>query len=301
VELSPPVLYDLGLPAALHWLARWMLEKHSLIVRVEAEDADPEADSMRVLLFEAARELLFNVVKHAGVDAASVRLWQRDGHIHLCVTDEGTGFDVSPDSAPTTGTGFGLFSIRERLDSLGGGLQIESAPGRGTRVHLNVPIAPTITPASPATDPTESGVLAGRESTGDGANGGGSKIRVLLADDHAILRKGLTTILRSEPDLEIVGEAADGVEAVELARALEPAVVLMDVSMPSTDGIEATRRIRSEFSAIRVIGLSMHDEADVSAKMQDAGACGYVAKSGGAATLLAAIRGCGLARGPFVS
>jgi len=292
VELSPPVLYDLGLPAGLHWLARWMLEKHGLTVEVEAEDeANPEAENMRVLLFQAARELLFNIVKHAGVDTARVQLWRRDGHIRMSVADEGVGFDAGQECASATGTGFGLFSICERLDSLGGGLEIESAPGRGTCIRLHAPLqesGPEVLAAG--TTGASAPIVPGAARTA--ADGRRERIRILLADDHAILRQGLITMLRSEPDMEIVGEAANGHEAVELARALEPDIVLMDVSMPQGDGIEATRRIKSELPATHVIGLSMHDEADVSARMHAAGACAYVTKSGDTAVLLAAIRSC---------
>ena len=117
-----------------------------------------------------------------------------------------------------------------------------------------------------------------------------SPIRVLLADDHPVIRNGLAMLLDEEPDLEVVGQASDGEEAVELADQLQPDVVLMDITMPKLNGIDATRKISDELPWIRVIGLSMHEYADVAAAMMEAGAVGYVAKGTPAEFLLDAIR-----------
>ena len=114
---------------------------------------------------------------------------------------------------------------------------------------------------------------------------------MLLADDHALLREGLARLLDAEPDIEVVGQARDGMEAVRLASTLRPDLVLMDVSMPCLDGIEATRAIRSEFPGIRIIGLSMLDETEWAQAMRDAGAECFLSKAGPAADLLTAIRG----------
>src|SRR4026209_507847 len=87
------------------------------------------------------------------------------------------------------------------------------------------------------------------------------KIRVLLADDHAILRKGVRMLIDSQPDLEVVGEAKTGREAIEEARKLKPDIVVMDVSMPELNGIEGTRQICDELTQTKVIGLSMHKDS----------------------------------------
>jgi DNA-binding NarL/FixJ family response regulator len=113
---------------------------------------------------------------------------------------------------------------------------------------------------------------------------------VLLVDDHVVMRQGLSLLLAVESDLEIVGEASTGHEAVEKACQLRPEVVLMDYSMPGMDGVEATRLIHDRMPHIRVIGLSMFDEADRAQAMREAGAVAYVAKSAGPEVLLAAIR-----------
>ncbi len=115
-------------------------------------------------------------------------------------------------------------------------------------------------------------------------------MRVLIADDHLIVRTALAAMLAHEPDIEIVGEAADGKVAVEMARNLLPDVVLMDVSMPVMNGIDATRAIRAECPSVKVIGLSMFQQAEQATPMLDAGACGYVCKSESPEVLLAAIR-----------
>jgi DNA-binding NarL/FixJ family response regulator len=117
-----------------------------------------------------------------------------------------------------------------------------------------------------------------------------STIRVLLADDHPRVRRGLADLLAEHQDLEVVGEAADGEEAVDLALHCRPDVVLMDITMPRMDGLTATRRIVAELPQVRVIGLSMHEQDDLARAMHEAGAVAYLTKGGSAEALLAAIR-----------
>jgi DNA-binding NarL/FixJ family response regulator len=118
-----------------------------------------------------------------------------------------------------------------------------------------------------------------------------SVIRVLLADDHAVVRRGFRMLLSAQPDMEVVGEASNGREAAELAAELQPEIVIMDVTMPELNGIEATRRISRDCPKVRVLALSMHKDAVYVREILRAGARGYLLKDSGERELLAAVRG----------
>jgi DNA-binding NarL/FixJ family response regulator len=118
------------------------------------------------------------------------------------------------------------------------------------------------------------------------------RIRVLLVDDHALVRNGLSSVLRYHTELQVVGEAADGHEAVSLAAALKPDVVVMDVNMPRMDGVEASKRIKREFPSMVVIGLSMHDGGEHESAMRESGAAAYLTKDSAADRLIETILRC---------
>jgi DNA-binding NarL/FixJ family response regulator len=118
----------------------------------------------------------------------------------------------------------------------------------------------------------------------------GKRIRVLLADDHALFREGVRSLLATQPDIEVIGEVADGRAAVQQAAALHPDVVLMDITMPLLDGIEATRQIAARDGSVRVLVLTMHDNEEVFLRALGAGAAGYVLKKSGGGELMGAIR-----------
>lgn len=116
------------------------------------------------------------------------------------------------------------------------------------------------------------------------------KIRLLLVDDHAVVRSGLRMLLMSEEDMEIVGEAGSAAEALEAARLLKPDVVLMDIGLPDMSGIEATREIRKQHPNVAVVALTIHEDEEYFFKMLDAGARGYVPKRAAPEELITAIR-----------
>lgn len=117
-----------------------------------------------------------------------------------------------------------------------------------------------------------------------------SKIRVLIVDDHAMFREGIRSLLQGHDDVEVVGEATQGREAIEMVHQLTPQVVLMDIAMPVMGGLEATRRIQKESPNTRVLALTQYEDSEYILSMLKSGAKGYIAKTATASELVAAIR-----------
>lgn len=275
------------LVAAIRWIVEKMKPTGLTVHLSHNAPRIPLGPDLLMVLYQSVRELLLNVSKHAGTDRASVEIHQSGGSVCLEVRDEGRGFDVlGKDEPPTVEGGFGLLNIQERLRWLDGDVEIESKPGRGTRVRVTVPV-----------ERKESGpeagaaVMTGRlqEETRDLA-AGAELITVLLVDDHRIVRDGLRTALDEKPDLLVIGEAADGVEAINKVRELRPQVVVMDINMPRMNGLEATRHLRAEQPDLIIIGLSLHSRGEMARAMLEAGAVAYIPKEAATETLCVTIR-----------
>ena len=289
-ELSPPVLAHSNLVAALNWLVRYYRERFGLQVELTAEESLPdESPPLKVFLFRAVQELLFNTVKHAGVNNARVSLSSSDDHFVVTVSDEGQG--IKPDILDSDGSpvGLGLLSLRERARHVGGSFTIEDNAGQGSRFILTVPfdIVKTEKVNAPSTKPP---ISRPEPACALGAADG---IRVLFVDDHQVMRQGLIGLLTGKPNIRIVGEAADGYEAIEQVRTLHPNIVVMDINMPKMDGIEATRRIKAEWPNVCIIGLSMFDDEQITQKMREAGAEAFMSKTASSVDLLKTIYGIG--------
>jgi signal transduction histidine kinase len=141
-EISPPILYELGLNAALEWLAEQYTKRHTLAIQTElAFPSNRLPEAVRVTLYKCVQELLTNIVKYAHARQARLAMKASTGELTIMVRDDGVGFDVHKIEALSgPDRGFGLFSIRERLKSLGGSMSIESTIGQGTTVTLHVPL-----------------------------------------------------------------------------------------------------------------------------------------------------------------
>jgi len=288
-ELSPAVLYQSDLGETFEWLARQFEAKHGLVVHVEVRGRiDPQSETLRAFRYGAGREMLCNVVKHAGVPEARLRLQCVRRSVWLTISDRGCGFD--PGALGKAG-GFGLLSIRERVELLGGRMRMRTAAGKGSTFLISVPDHES-SPAEAVEEPAAERLGSLPDAVPACSSEPASRhLRVLLVDDHKIVREGLAALLDAEPDIEVVGQAADGREAVEMATELRPDVVVMDVAMPAMAGDEAARYIEQYLPQARIIALSMFEEAPVAERMRRAGVQTYLLKTSPAEELLAAIRG----------
>jgi CheY-like chemotaxis protein/anti-sigma regulatory factor (Ser/Thr protein kinase) len=246
------------------------------------------------------RELLINSWKHAGTGKATVTMAYKDRLLQIDVRDEGAGFDLAAAAAaaaaaaqPTSGLSskFGLFSIKERMRALGGSFELQSAPGQGTTATLSLPLARRdAREARDERDEQKSGSKPVAPLSPVSHVSRGTRTRVLLVDDHVMVRQGLRAVLDGYAEIELAGEAADGEEAVELAGRLRPAVVVMDINMPKKNGIEATAEIKAHYPDITVIGLSVNAGEANQAAMLKAGASTLLTKEAAVEQLYGAIQ-----------
>lgn len=304
-ELSPLVLHQSGLAAGFGWLRDWFLEKYGFNLEVWADDSLTPEEDISITLFQCVREIVFNSVKHSGAKSAQLEMaLDHDAFANISIKDQGVGFDadalVSQDAWKG---GFGLFSVRERVELLGGVMSIESAPGQGACFTLRFPAEvfscgnkenyrEKACAGKTGRDDAREDVLAAQLPAGIARRkeDGLPRFRVVLADDHSMVRQGLVRVFLDEADFEVVGEAADGKEALELARVLEPDIIVMDLQMPVMSGLEATRAIRKELPGVRVIGLSMDANKESRRSMVRAGALDLLHKGGSAEDLIQRVR-----------
>lgn len=305
-ELSPSVLHQCGLIAGFGWLQDWFKEKYNFDLEVCADERLKADSDVGITLFQCVREIVFNVVKHAGVKSARLMMFCDSSFVNISIRDEGAGFDAESVMQEGSSNGFGLFSVRERLELMGGMMEVESSPGLGSHFTLRLPagdlnfcsngnccekagcdrclvaMGPAASHASEFPVRVAPPVKLGEEQR---------PIRVVLADDHSMVRQGLKRVFSDEADFTVVGEAANSKEALKLARELEPDMVVMDLHMPLMSGLEATEQIRRELPSVQVIGLTMDVDKRVRQTMRRAGALDLLHKGGSAEDLIQKIRG----------
>lgn len=286
-ELSPPVLREHGLPVALKWLGEQMRDHHITVVVDCESDELSLSEAHAMLLFQSVRELLINAAKHAESGLVTVRMGLKDHVLGIEVQDLGKGFDpiamASPRATTQDSSKFGLFSIRERMKALGGRFDLTSAPGKGTTVVLELPMGvwtDSLSPNSVLPEDRSSAFTSEAYPPSPQPSKRESKdtVRVLLVDDHAMMRQGLRSVLEVYNDVHIVGEASDGEEAIAFVHELRPSVVIMDINMPKLNGIETTVRIKSQYPEITVIGLSVNADRENQEAMIHAGATQLITK-----------------------
>jgi CheY-like chemotaxis protein len=201
----------------------------------------------------------------------------------ITVKDTGSGCDPGALKEKRDDLGaFGLLDIEDRVNFLGGAMNVECASGKGFCVMLWVPR--DVTCSSDTHQPTSdvsrsSGLKPDGPAVAPVDWLAGRSIRVMIADDHQIMRDGLAELINGQDGIDVVGMAANGQEVVELSVKLRPDVILMDVSMPVMNGIDATKQIRASLPSVRIIGLTMHKDPDIHQAMLTAGACACHLKS----------------------
>ena len=214
------------------------------------------------------------------------------------MTDQGVGFEPArlEDRSKSVQVGWGLFRIRERLTLLGGRMDIDSAPGRGTRIRL---VAPRDAAQGTVPGANESRIVVPRAAAAvHGHRASADALKILIVDDHLPVRRALREMLHQRPQLSVVGDASNGYEAIAHAYTLQPDVILMDVSMPHMDGVDATARIHAELPDIRILGVSMLAGSETADAIEHAGAAGFFVKGTDTQRLIDHLLAFHAARGP---
>ena len=277
-ELRPTILDDLGLLPALQSLAQRVAERTGLCIRVDSALAGRLAPAVETALYRIMQEGLTNIAKHAAATHVDLQLWRDDERVHGLLRDDGVGFVVEHVMGQTGPRGLGLLGIQERLEALGGTLQITSAPGQGTTLQITLPAAG----ARPGRGrgPAAGPLVIRRSAL--------MPIRLLLAEDHVMVRQGLRALLE-QAGMVVIGEASDGPEALRLARAHQPEVAILDIAMPHLNGLETARRLREAVPQTKIIVLTMHTEEPYVLEALQAGVVGYVLKTQAAVDIVQAI------------
>jgi DNA-binding NarL/FixJ family response regulator/signal transduction histidine kinase len=210
------------------------------------------ANGAETQLHFVVREALSNARSHSGQKEATVTLTYDDASVRVVIEDHGSGFSTYVGPERRKSGHFGLGIMCERAEEVGGSLEIDSAPGSGTRVTVVLP----------------------RQLKAESTSGR----RVLLVDDHPLFLEGMANLMTGR-GMKVVGIANNGLEAQEKARELHPDVILMDIEMPRCDGLEATRRIKAEMPEVKVVMLTVSGEERHLFDALQGGASGYLLKS----------------------
>jgi PAS domain S-box-containing protein len=256
-RLRPLVLVEDGLEAALREEAKSACNQAALVSCEVISELDGRLDPVvETALFRVAQQALANVVDHAGATHALVAIECSARGVTLRVSDDGCGFDPDHVQVLADIAHFGLIAMRERVEALGGRFQVITAPGErdggGGQAAVDRP---------------------------DREVGAMTLPRLLVVDDHDMLRQALVELLR-QAGFDIVGEAADGADAVALAKQLEPDVVLMDLRMPVLGGLDATRLIKDACPAIQVVLLTAFEGPALQQQAEEAGCFAFLVKGG---------------------
>ncbi len=290
VELSPPLLSHSTFTKAIEWLANWVEDNYGIIVKCNlCPESNQIREKQKYYLFEAIREALLNVQKHAETSTAYVLINElATNRLLVRIDDYGKGCDPEKlKESEQTADHFGLQSLKQRLELMGCQVKFDTKPGKGFHIKIYSPMTESQESMGGDEFSTEDVFEEKEEESQMFAS---TTKRIIVVDDHDMVREGIVTLLEEEEDFQIAGEAANGYDALQFVRNFQPDIVVMDVNMPGMDGIETTRLILNEFPKTKIIGLSVNNDLATRNAMFEAGATHYMPKEKSSEQLCAVIR-----------
>jgi two-component system NarL family sensor kinase len=290
--LHPPLLDESGLGSAVRWYAEGFQKRSGIRLNVNiSADLGRLSTDVEMALFRVVQESLTNVHRYSGSPDAEINVIETPDSVKLEIIDHGQGIQTGAVRTKVEGIaslGVGIPGMRERIRQFGGQLEVDF--GRdGTRVTASVPLKK----AKVAPPPEESEVAVAAtngNSNSDVALSSDTRRRILIADDHEVMRRGVRGLLESHDEWAVCGEAFEGREVVVKSRELRPDLIIMDINMPGLTGIDAAQQIRKENPSAKILFFSVHESAQTVREVVNAGAQGYVAKSRAGHDLVDAVR-----------
>jgi two-component system, NarL family, sensor kinase len=289
--LHPPLLDECGLASAVLWYAEGFKKRSGIHLNVSIdEELVRLTTDAETALFRVLQESLTNVHRYSGSPSADIRIFQSPSNVHLEIVDHGKGVKAGTERSSFAGAptlGVGIPGMRERIRQLGGQLEVEFT-NEGTRVHASLPME-----ASPEETAVQPGGELFRDNDDFQANTRPRpdvRKRILIADDHEVMRRGVRGLVESQEEWSVCGEAIEGNEAISKTRELQPDLLILDVSMPGMSGIEAALQILKDDPKIKILFFTMHDSPQMMREISNVGAWGYVAKARAGNDLVDAVR-----------
>jgi CheY-like chemotaxis protein len=294
--LHPPLLDESGLGSAVRWYAEGFQKRSSIQLSVNiARDLDRLPVEVETALFRVVQESLTNVHRYSGSPNAEIRISADGGQVKLEVIDHGGGLQVGATRVPLAGVaslGVGIPGMRERLRQLGGQLEVDFGRN-GTRVIATVPARKTKGEGSAMVGPAAASTAAENQPSFDSDDSEAQlkpRRRILIADDHEVMRRGVRGLIESHTEWAVCGEAVEGKEAVQKSRELNPDLVILDINMPGLTGLGAAQQILLENPLTKILFFSVHESQQTVREVVSAGGQGYVSKSRAGHDLVRAVR-----------
>ena len=270
--LHPPLLDELGLSSAVHWYTQGFEKRTGIHVDVDiARDFPRLPADVETTLFRVIQESLTNVHRYAETRTAFIHVARVGDEVELKIADQGKGIRaeiLKSSRRAVAPIGVGIQGMKERMRQLSGRLEVTSRPNQGTLITATLPIREPRAESS------------GSDTTHDDRQGDTAvRSRILIADDHEVLRRGIRTMIESEKNWEVCGEAIDGQEVVDKSVTLSPDLIILDINMPVLNGVAAVRQILRSCPKTKILVFSVHESKQTVREVLSAGAHGYLSKA----------------------